>query len=76
MNITTRLNLAILACAFAGVAVAAWIALSALNSAERTKIAVDRAFEGLRYAVEFKNLMSEAQGVHPQTWPAGPSKFL
>lgn len=60
MKITTRLYLAISACGFAGIAIALWIAFSAFSSAERTKDAVDQAFEGLRYAVEFKNLMSTA----------------
>ncbi len=60
MKISHRLNIAILAGSVAGIAVAIWIAISAISSAEQTKVEVDRAFDSLRYAVEFRNIMTEA----------------
>ena len=60
MKISHRLNIVIFTGSLAGIAVAVWIAWTALSSADRTKEAVEKAFEGLRYAVEFRNLMSAA----------------
>ena len=60
MNIRHRLNIANVVGSLAGVAVAIWIAFTALSSVDKTQDAVDRAFESLRYAVEFRKMMALA----------------
>ena len=60
MKISHRLNLAMFAGSLAGIAAAIWIAITAISSADQTQVAVERAFESTRYAVESRNLMTAA----------------